>query len=69
MTKISERILPLTIKYGGVDDDSVKKITGASNKPTDLIRLYKNKRQPNIAVTVDLLNTGVDVPKICNIVF
>ena len=56
-------------QYGSVDDDSVKKITGASDKPKDLIRRYKNERQPNIAVTVDLLSTGVDVPEICNIVF
>ena len=30
---------------------------------------YKNERYPNIAITVDLLTTGIDVPKICNLVF
>ena len=34
-----------------------------------LIRRYKNERQPNVAVTVDLLTTGIDVPEICNLVF
>ena len=34
-----------------------------------LIRRYKNERNPNVAVTVDLLTTGVDVPEICNLVF
>jgi type I restriction enzyme R subunit len=47
----------------------VQKITGATDKPLEKIRSYKNDRLPNIAVTVDLLTTGVDVPKICNLVF
>lgn len=34
-----------------------------------LIRQYKNERYPNIAITVDLLTTGIDVPTICNLVF
>ncbi len=55
--------------HGEVDDDAVQKITGASDKPLDKIRAFKNGRLPNIAVTVDLLTTGVDVPKICNLVF
>lgn len=55
--------------HGEVDDDAIQKITGASDKPLDKIRRYKNDRLPNIAVTVDLLTTGVDVPKICNLVF
>ena len=55
--------------YGSVDDDAVIKITGAADKPLQLIRRYKNERNPNVAVTVDLLTTGVDVPEICNLVF
>jgi len=55
--------------HGEVEDDTVQKITGASDKPLSKIRSYKNDRLPNIAVTVDLLTTGVDVPKICNLVF
>ena len=55
--------------YGSVDDDAVIKITGAADKPLQQIRRYKNERQPNIAVTVDLLTTGIDVPEICNLVF
>jgi type I restriction enzyme R subunit len=56
-------------RYGDVDDDAVAKITGSSDRPLQLIRLYKNERMPNVAVTVDLLTTGIDVPEICNIVF
>ena len=55
--------------HGEVEDDAVQKITGASDKPLTKIRSYKNDRLPNIAVTVDLLTTGVDVPTISNLVF
>ena len=55
----------------GVDvpQDAIKKITGKAYNPQELIRLYKNEMFPNIAVTVDLLTTGVNVPAITNLVF
>jgi type I restriction enzyme R subunit len=56
-------------QYGAVEDDAVIKITGAADKPLQLIRRYKNEQLPNVAVTVDLLTTGIDVPEICNLVF
>lgn len=56
-------------QYGSIDDDAVIKITGNADKPLQLIRRYKNERNPNVAVTVDLLTTGIDVPEICNLVF
>ncbi len=59
----------LAAKYGSVDDDAVAKITGATDRYLEVIRRYRNERHPNIAVTVDLLTTGVDVPKIANLVF
>ncbi|MBI5018031.1 MAG: type I restriction-modification system endonuclease [Deltaproteobacteria bacterium] len=55
--------------YGVIEDDAVLKITGAADKPLKLIRQFKNERNPNVAVTVDLLTTGVDVPPIGNLVF
>lgn len=48
---------------------AVEKITGASDKVKQLIRRYKNERFPSIAITVDLLTTGIDVPAICHLVF
>ena len=45
------------------------KITGRTDKVGQQIRNYKNERYPNIAITVDLLTTGIDVPRICNLVF
>lgn len=56
-------------QYGDIEDDAVTKITGASDKPLQLIRRYKNEKLPSVAVTVDLLTTGVDVLSICNLVF
>lgn len=56
-------------QYGGVEDDAVLKITGAADKPLELIRRYRNEALPNVAVTVDLLTTGIDVLTICNLVF
>ncbi len=55
--------------WGPIDDKAVMKITGRTDKPLTAIRRYKNERQPSIAVTVDLLTTGIDVPSICNLVF
>ena len=52
-----------------VSDDAIVKITGKSDNLEDLVKRYKNEKYPNIAVTVDLLTTGIDVPKICNLVF
>ncbi|MBT1706331.1 type I restriction-modification system endonuclease [Chryseosolibacter indicus] len=50
-------------------DNAIAKITGKSYDPLELIKLFKNERFPNIAVTVDLLTTGIDVPAITNLVF
>jgi type I restriction enzyme, R subunit len=56
-------------QYGSLDEDAVIKITGNADKPLHLIRRFKNECFPNVAVTVDLLTTGIDVPNICNLVF
>ncbi|CAA0085239.1 Putative DNA repair helicase RadD [Zhongshania aliphaticivorans] len=57
------------IYNGDYPEAAVAKITGQSDKVSQLIRRYKNERYPNIAITVDLLTTGIDVPKIAHIVF
>jgi len=54
---------------GSYNEAAVRKITGKSDKVEQLISNYKNERHPNIAITVDLLTTGIDVKKICHIVF
>lgn len=48
---------------------AVQVITGQSDHVESRIRRFKNEKYPNIAITVDLLTTGIDVPSICNLVF
>lgn len=55
--------------YGEIDDAAVRKITGSVDKVQTLIRSFRNDTNPKVAVTVDLLTTGIDVPKIVNLVF
>ena len=52
-----------------VHDAMIEKITGKSYDPEQQVKKFKNEKFPNIAVTVDLLTTGIDVPGICNLVF
>lgn len=58
----------------GVDNNAIMKITGSvgggnSKKVQEAIKRFKNERYPSIAVTVDLLTTGIDVPEITTLVF
>lgn len=58
----------------GIDNDAVMKITGSvaggnKRKVQEAIKRFKNERFPSIAVTVDLLTTGIDVPEITTLVF
>jgi type I restriction enzyme, R subunit len=58
-----------TERYGAIDDAAVMKITGSIDAPRKAIRRFRNDAAPNVAVTVDLLTTGVDIPSIVNLVF
>lgn len=57
-----------------VDTSAIMKITGSvgggnPKKVQEAIKRFKNERYPSIAVTVDLLTTGIDVPEITTLVF
>lgn len=52
-----------------IEDAAIKKLTGSVDKVQTHIRSYRNDANPKIAVTVDLLTTGIDVPSITNLVF
>ncbi|HEV7589422.1 MAG TPA: type I restriction-modification system endonuclease, partial [Longimicrobium sp.] len=56
-------------RYGDLDDDAVQKITAAADQPSAKVRRFRNEAYPTVAVTVDLLSTGIDVPEIVNVVF
>jgi len=55
----------------GKGDDFVMKITGSPtvDRPLQKIRQYRNRPEPKIVVTVDMLTTGVDIPSIEMVVF
>ncbi len=68
------RLLKEIFSDTGVSGDAIVKITGKAcggnkKKIDDLISRFKNEPYPSIAVTVDLLTTGIDVPKITTLVF
>lgn len=52
-------------------DDFVVKITGNANvdRPLQKIKMFRNRPEPKIVVTVDMLSTGVDIPALEFIVF
>lgn len=52
-----------------VEDAAIKKLTGSVDRVQTHIRSFRNDANPKIAVTVDLLTTGIDVPSITNLVF
>lgn len=45
------------------------KITGRVDRPLQRIREFRNRSNPSVAVTVDLLTTGVDIPDLEFLVF
>jgi type I restriction enzyme R subunit len=55
----------------GKGDDFVMKITGSPtvDRPLQKIRQFRNRPEPKIVVTVDMLTTGVDIPAIEMVVF
>ena len=55
--------------YGDIEDAAIQKLTGSVDKVGKLILSYRNDALPKVAVTVDLLTTGIDIPKITNLVF
>lgn len=50
-------------------DGFVSKITGRVDRPLQRIREFRNRPDPAIAVSVDLMSTGVDIPDLEFIVF
>ena len=49
--------------------EMIAKMTGYVKDVDHLVKKFKNEAYPTIGATVDLLTTGVDVPRITNLVF
>jgi type I restriction enzyme R subunit len=67
----SDQLVALFRERLGRGDDFVQKITGSPSvdRPLQKIRQFRNRPQPGVVVTVDLLSTGVDIPWLEAIVF
>lgn len=44
-------------------------ITSEDSRADDLLKEFKKESFPRIAISVDMLDTGVDVPEVCNLIF
>ena len=56
-------------RFGEIEDTSIRRITGDTDKVKEVILQSRNDSLPKLAITVDLLTTGIDVPSITNLVF
>ena len=70
-TSHADQLVKLCKQVFGRGDDFVQKITGNPNvdRPLQKIREFRNRPQPKIVVSVDMLTTGVDIPALEFIVF
>jgi type I restriction enzyme R subunit len=70
-TSHAEQLVRLAREVFGRGEQFVRKITGAKNvdRPLQRIREFRNRPQPSVVVTVDMLSTGVDIPDLEYIVF
>lgn len=58
-----ERLYP---EYKG---QLAKMITSEDSRASQLIDDFKTKSFPRVAISIDMMDTGIDVPEVCNLVF
>ena len=70
-TSHADQLVKTCREVFGQGDDFVQKITGNPNvdRPLQRIREFRNRPNPKVVVTVDMLSTGVDIPALEFIVF
>lgn len=70
-TSHADQLVNLCREVFGRGDSFVQKITGSPtvDRPLKRIREFRNRPNPAIVVTVDMLSTGVDIPDLEFIVF
>lgn len=44
-------------------------IVSEDSRADDLIKAFTKESMPRVAISVDMLDTGIDVPEVCNLVF
>jgi type I restriction enzyme, R subunit len=68
-TSHADQLVDMARDIFGRGDSFVAKITGRVDRPLQRIREFRNRPNPGVVVTVDLLTTGVDIPDLEFIVF
>jgi len=68
-TSHSDQLVDQARDVFGRGEAFVSKITGRVDRPLQKIREFRNRPNPKITVTVDLLTTGVDIPDLEFLVF
>lgn len=70
-TSHADRLVRICREVFNQGDQFVQKITGNPNvdRPLQKIREFRNRTNPKIVVTVDMLTTGVDIPALEFLVF
>ncbi|SIF93796.1 helicase, type I site-specific restriction-modification system restriction subunit [Mycobacteroides abscessus subsp. abscessus] len=65
----ADQLVELAKDVFGQGESFAGKITGRVDRPLQKIREFRNRPNPKIVVTVDLLTTGVDIPDLEFLVF
>jgi type I restriction enzyme R subunit len=70
-TSHADQIVKICREEFGQGDAFVQKITGSPtvDRPLQKIREFRNRPNPKLVVTVDMLSTGVDIPSLEFVVF
>lgn len=68
-TSHADQLVELAVDIFGRGQSFVRKITGRVDRPLQRIREFRNRPEPGIVVSVDLMSTGVDIPDLEFIVF
>ncbi len=70
-TSHADQLVDMLREEFGRGDAFVQKITGSPtvDRPLQWIRKFRNRPEPAIVVTVDMLSTGVDIPALEDILF
>lgn len=68
-TSHADSLVEIAREVFGQGDSFVQKITGRVDRPLQKIREFRNRPQPHVVVSVDMLTTGVDIPDLEYIVF
>lgn len=68
-TSHADQLVEIARDVFGQGESFAQKITGTVDRPLQRIREFRNRPNPMIVVTVDMLSTGVDIPDLEYIVF